>query len=211
MSLFQLDPQSIAERVKASGAPARIPSLGASVLRGIVGFTLLSVLGFLPWVVGLEKRIGRAGMYVACAAVFIGLSGPLLHPLILGPGSLPRFFKLFGLAFALYAAAWVAAYMGLKGHAGGIVGLLAGTAVMGGLFAFALDERRAALPSIAALFLLNLAGYYLGNAVELALVKTHLQAAMLLYGVCYGVGFGAGLGLAFHFCQKTARARLSAR
>jgi hypothetical protein len=208
MGLFGLDPQSIVARVKASGAPARIPSLGASILRGVVGFTILSVAGFLPWILGLGKRIGTGGMYAACAVVFIGLSGPLLHRLILGPGSLPRFYKLFGLAFALYAGAWVAAYMGLKGHVGGIVGLFAGSALMGGLFAAAFDERRAALPSIAALFLLNLAGYYLGNAVELALVKTHLTAAMLLYGVCYGAGFGAGLGLAFHVCQKTARSRL---
>lgn len=208
MSLFQLDPQAIVDRVKASGVPARIPSLGASILRGVVGFTVLSVAGFLPWVLGLGKRIGTGGMYAACAVVFIGLSGPLLYRLILGPGSLSRFYKLFGLGFALYAAAWVGAYMTLKGHVGGIVGLFAGTAVMGSLFAFAFDERRAAVPSIAALFLLNLAGYYLGNAVELAIVKTHLTAAMLLYGHCYGIGFGAGLGLAFHFCQKTARSLL---
>ena len=182
--------------------------MGASVLRGVVGFTILSVLGFLPWVLGLGKRLGTGGMYAACAVVFIGLSGPLLHRLILGPGSLVRFYKLFGLGFALYAIAWVGAYMPLRGHLGSIVGLLAGSALMGGLLAFAFDERRAALPSIASLFLLNLAGYYLGWAVEGAVVKTHPTAAMLLYGVCYGAGFGAGLGLAFHFCQKTVRSRL---
>ena len=208
MGLFQLDPQSIVDRAKAAGAPPSVPALGASVVRGVVGFTLLSVAGFLPWVLGLSKRIGTAGMYAACAAVFIGLSGPLLHRLILGPGSLSRFYKLFGLAFALYSAAWIGCYLGLRGHAGGIVGLLAGTALMGGLFAAAFEERRAALPSIASLFLLNLAGYYGGNAVELAIVRSHPQAAMVLYGVCYGIGFGAGLGLAFHLCQKTARSRL---
>lgn len=206
--MFDLDPQSIVERVKASGAPARIPSLGASVARGVVGFTVLSVAGFLPWVVGLGKRIGTGGMYAACAVVFIGLCGPLLHRLIVGPGSLSRFYKLFGPGFALYAAAWVGAYMTLKGHLGGVVGLLAGTAVMGGLFAVAFDERRGALPSILALFVLNVAGYYLGWGVERAVVKTSLPAAMLLYGVCYGAGFGAGLGLAFHFCQKTVRTLL---
>jgi hypothetical protein len=194
--------------VKASGAPARIPSLGASILRGVLGFTVLSVAGFLPWVAGLGKRIGTPGMYAACAAVFIGLSGPLLHRLIVGPGSLSRFYKLFGLGFALYAAAWVGAYMGLRGHLGSIFGLFAGTALMGGLFAVAFDERRAALPSILALFVLNVAGYYLGWGVESAVVKTSLPTAMLLYGVCYGAGLGAGLGLAFHFCQKTVRSRL---
>ena len=208
MSLFQLDPQSIVGRVKASGAPARIPSLGASILRGVVGFTVLSVAGFVPWVAGLGKRIGTGGMYAACAVVFIGLSGPLLHRLILGPGSLSRFYKIFGIAFALYASAWVGAYLGLKGHVGGITGLFIGTAVMGLLFSIAFDERGAAVPSIVSLFVLNLAGYYLGNAVELSLVKTSLPLAMVLYGVCYGMGFGAGLGLAFHFCQRTVRSRL---
>jgi len=115
---------------------------------------------------------------------------------------------LLGIAFALYASAWVGAYMGLKGHVGGIAGLFIGTAVMGLLFALAFDERGAAVPSIASLFLLNLAGYYLGNAVELAFLKTSFALAMLLYGVCYGIGFGAGLGLALHFCQKTVRSRL---
>jgi hypothetical protein len=210
MGLFQLDPQSIVDRVKATGAPARIPTMGESVLRGIVGFTIVSVAGFLPWILGLGKRIGAAGMYAACAAVFIGLCGPLLHRLILGPGSLSRFTRLFGLGFLLNSLAWVAAYMGLKGHLGSLVGLLAGSALMGGLFAAAFDERSAAAKSIAALFVMNTLGYYGGNAAELALVKTHLPAAMLLYGVCYGVGLGAGLGLAFHFCQKTARARLAA-
>ena len=183
--------------------------MGASVLRGVVGFTILSVAGFLPWVLGLGKRIGTGGMYAACAVVFLGLSGPLLHRLILGPGSLVRFYKIFGLGFSLYAIAWVAAYMGLRGHLGSIVGLLAGCALMGGVFAVAFDARSAALPSIASLFLGNLAGYYLGWAVEGATVKTHPTLAMLLYGVCYGIGFGTGLGLAFHFCQKTARTRLA--
>jgi hypothetical protein len=210
MGLFGLDPQSIADRVKASGSPAKIPTLGASVVRGVVGFTILSVAGFLPWVAGLSKPLGRAGMYASCAAVFIGLSGPLLHGLILGPGSLPRFTKLFGLAFALYAAAWVAAYMGLRGHLGSIVGLLAGTAGMGGLIAVAFGEPRAAWSSIASLFVLNTLGYYAGNGVELAVLHRSLPAAMVLYGVCYGIGFGAGLGLAFHFCQKSVRSRLAA-
>lgn len=209
MALFQLDPESIADRLKSSGTPARIPGLPASVLRGMVGFTILSVAGFLPWVLGSSKMLGTAGMYAACAAAFIGLSGPLLHRLILGPGSMARFYKLFGLGFALYAAAWIGAYMSLRGHLGSLVGLLAGTAAMGGLFAAAFGERRAALPSIAALFVLNTLGYYAGNRVELAIVRTHPTTAMILYGVFYGLGFGAGLGLAFHFCQQSARARLT--
>jgi hypothetical protein len=227
MGLFGLDPESIAGRVKASGVPARIPTAGASVLRGAIGFTMVSVAGFTPWALAgapLTRVVGEAGMYASCAAVFIGLSGLLLHRLILGPGSLPRFYKLFGTTFALYSAAWIAGWMGLHGHLGSLVGLLAGTAVMGGLFAFAFGEPRAALPSIASLFVLNTLGYYVGGWVEGTVAKLpHLSLAglavekpppitiaMLLWGVCYGIGLGAGLGLAFHFCQKTARARLAA-
>jgi hypothetical protein len=38
-----------------------------------------------------------------CAIVFIVLSGLLLHRLIIGPGSLGRFYKLFSAAFAVAA------------------------------------------------------------------------------------------------------------
>ncbi len=215
MSCFRLDPPSVAERVKASGAPARIPSLGESLLRGIVGFTVVSVAGFAPWALAgrlLHRSVGEAGMYAACALTFIGLSGPLLHRLIIGPGSLPRFYKLFGLSFALYSAAWIAGWMGLQrmnAHAAGLIGLLAGSVLMGGMIAWAFDERRAAPASIAALFVLNAIGYFAGGLVEGALVKSAPRMAMLSWGVCYGIGLGAGLGLAFYFCQAGVRRRLS--
>src|SRR6185436_11302314 len=48
--MFDLDPKSILERVKASGQPPRVPTLGESVLRGTIGFTLVSLGGFAPWV-----------------------------------------------------------------------------------------------------------------------------------------------------------------
>jgi hypothetical protein len=149
-------------------------------------------------------------MYAACAVVFIGLSGPLLHRMIVGPGSLPRFTKLFGLSFALYSAAWIAGWMGLRGDAGSLAGLFAGTVLMGGAIAWAFDERRAAPVSIAALFVLNTAGYYVGGWVEGRVAKLgHVTAAMLLWGVFYGIGLGAGLGVAFHACQRTVRRQLS--
>jgi hypothetical protein len=215
VSVFQLDPSSIADRVKASGVPARVPSLGESLFRGILGFTVVSVAGFAPWALAerlLQRAVGEAGMYAACAVTFIGLSGPLLHRLIVGPGSLPRFYKLFGLSFALYSAAWIAAWMGLhraNADAAGLLGLFAGTLLMGGTIAWAFDERGAAPASIAALFMLNAIGYFAGGRVEAALAKTSLPVAMLSWGVCYGIGLGAGLGLAFHFCQAGVRRRLS--
>ena len=149
-------------------------------------------------------------MYAACALVFIGLSGPLLHRLILGSGSLVRFYKLFSVAFAAYSVGWIAGWMAIRGHVGSLAGLLAGTLIMGWILTTAFDARRELLKVVAALFALNSLGYFLGGVIEGALIRRHALTAMLLWGVCYGLGLGAGLGLAFHFCQSEARRLLSA-
>lgn len=209
MSWFQLDPQSIADRARAAGSQA--PSLWASLARGMAGFTLVSVAGFVPWAVfggWFHQRGGEAVMYAACAAVFILLTGPLLHKLIIGPGSMARFYKVFGPSFILYSAAWIVGWMALRGHPGSVAGLLAGTIIMGVMMAAAFDARGAVAKVIAALFLLNSAGYFVGGIVEGALIRQHALAAKLMWGVLYGIGLGAGLGLAFHLCQERARALL---
>jgi len=210
MALFQLDPQSIVARVRSSGVPARPPTLSESVMRGIIGFTLVSVAGFSPWAIFDRwfHAAGEAGLYVACTAVFILLSGPCLHRLIIGPGSLSRFYKLFSVAFVAYAVAWVAFWMWLRADAGIIAGLFAGTAAMGAILAFAFDAHRATWKIILALFVLNALGYHAGGWIEGKLAIQHRLAGMLLWGVCYGIGFGAGLGVAFYFCQEGARAAL---
>lgn len=222
MSLLQLDPQSIADRLRASTRP--IPTLGASIMRGTLGFTLVSLAGFVPWAFfGRWFRQpghgGELGMYVACALVFLVLSGPFMHRLILGAGSLRRFYLLFTPAFTLYSAAWIIGWMALRGHPGSIAGLLAGTGLMGLVLALAFQAGGQALRIIAALFLLNSAGYFIGGWVEGWLL--HLPEcrffsvslagpqqrvlAMMSWGLFYGIGFGAGLGLAFHLCQEKAR------
>jgi len=130
MGWFQLDPQSLAHRARNT----RILSLSQSIWLGVIGFTVVSVAGFAPWALAgrwFYRNIGEAGLYAVCAVVFIGLNGLLLHKLIIGSGSLSRFYKLFTLAFVAYAAAWIVGWMSLKGHPGSIVGLLAGTAAMG--------------------------------------------------------------------------------
>src|SRR5262245_33472696 len=138
MSWFQLDPDSIAERVRANGRPAKVPNLGTSLQRGILGFTVLSVAGFVPWAVfgrWFYRNVGELGLYVVCALVFIGLSGPLMHRLIIGPGSLSRFYKLFGITFAAYSVLWIVGWMALRGHSGSLAGLLLGTTAMGWMLA----------------------------------------------------------------------------
>ena len=201
MSWFQLDPASIAQRA-AGTVP---PSLGASIARGAIGFTLLSVAGFVPWAVtgrALHRAVGEAGMYAGCALVFLALSGPLLHRLLIGAGSLGRFYKVFGVAFTAYSIAWIIGWMSLRGHPGSLAGLFAGTAVMSVILAAAFDAWPSLLKLIAALFLANAAGYFIGGVAE---AKVPGVAGKLLWGVCYGVGFGAGLGYAFHECQSAAR------
>lgn len=207
MSWFQLNPESIATRARAAGAAA--PSLGASLVRGMVGFTLVSVAGFVPWAVfGKHAFGGELGMYIACTVVFIGVTSPLLHRLIIGPGSMVRFYKIFTPAFAVYSVAWIAGWMVVKGHAGSVVGLLSGTVLMGCMLAAAFDAWDQVVKVIAALFVLNAAGYFIGGVVEGELIKQHRLIAMLMWGVFYGLGLGAGLGLAFYFCQTKARALL---
>jgi hypothetical protein len=213
MALFQLDPHSIAARVRAAAEPGPVPTLGASIIRGILGFTVVSVAGFLPWPIFDQwfRGLREMHLYIACTVLFIGLSGPCLHRLILGPGSLARFYQLFTVAFLAYAVVWVALWMTLRGDSGSIGGLLGGTAVMGAILALSFDAPRAMLGSIAALFVLNTLGYYAGDWIEGKLILEHRLVAILLWGACYGIGFGAGLGIAFHLCQARARELLQSR
>jgi hypothetical protein len=162
-------------------------------------------------------------MYAACAAVFIGLSGLLLHSLILGKGSLSRFYKLFPIIFTAYSAGWTAGWMALGGHAGSLAGLAAGSLAMGWLMALAFGAPSAAWKCVAAIFVLNALGYFAGGWIEQAMTSASqisgrmvrppagmIMAAKLQWGLSYGVGLGAGLGLAFWFCQQRARELLRA-
>jgi hypothetical protein len=225
MFMFTLDPQSLVHRAKASGQPIHLPTLGASVTRGMIGFTLVSLGGFAPWVLAgrwFYRNVGEIGLYVACAIVFIGLSGALLHRLIIGPGSLRRFYQIFSLAFVGYATAWTIGWMAFGGLTGSIVGALGGIAVMGGILAFGFGAHRAALKIFLVLFAANAAGYFIGEwAYNLALALKEGNASGLvlssatrsllsksLWGFFYGLGFGAGIGATFYLCQTEARHQL---
>jgi hypothetical protein len=214
MSSWQLAPDDLAQRVRATGHATHLPSMAESIARGIVGFTVISVAGFAPWAfsgLALYRRVGEAGLYAVSALVFIGLSGPLLHRLIIGPGSLSRFYKLFAVAFGAYAAAWTIGWMTLGGNKGSMAGLLAGTVLMGWIFAAAFDARSETWRIIGILFLGNVLGYFSGGWALDALsssTRTHPAFDRLAWGICYGIGFGAALGLAFHLCQRVVCDRL---
>lgn len=224
MGWFQLDSESVIARTRSAATPPSVPSLAEALLRGTLGFTALSVAGFVPWAVfgrALHQRIGEGGMYAVCALVFIALSGPLLHRLIIGPGSLARFYQLFAATFVLYSIGWIAGWMLLRGHLGSTVGLLLGTVPMGWMLARAFDAQAKQWQVIGALFVLNAAGYFIGGVADAAIGalresaapenrRTIAMLAHLSWGLCYGLGFGAGLGLAFHLCQAQTRALLGA-
>lgn len=210
MSWVQLDPSALAARARTAGA--RVPSLTESLCRGTIGFTVVSIAGFVPWAVfgrWFYRHSGEVGMYIACAALFIGLSGPLLHRLIIGPGSMSRFYKVFGLAFAVYSVGWIAGWMLLRGHPGSLAGLLAGTVAMAWVLAAAFEAKGVFLKVAAVLFVSNAAGYFIGGVVEAALIRQVPLAAKLSWGLFYGLGFGAGLGYAFYACQARARELLA--
>jgi hypothetical protein len=220
--MFGLDPQSIVARAKTSGRVVHVPSLGESVLRGMIGFTLVSLGGFAPWVLAGQwfyRNTGELGLYVVCAVGFMGLSGVLLHRLIIGPGSQARFYQIFSLAFVGYSVAWTIGWMAFRGMTGSVVGALAGIAVMGGILAIGFAAPGAFLKIFAVLLLANVAGYFIGewahhavlalkegNASGIELEKsTRATLSKATWGLFYGLGFGAGIGWAFYFCQTEAR------
>ena len=134
LRLLHLDPEHLAERLRDAPVLAAPPSLAGSLLHGGGGFACVAIAGFAPWALAgdwLHHAVGEAGMYAACAGVFIALSGPVLHLLVIGPGALLRFSLLFAITYAVYAALWIAAWMKLHGNLGSIVGLSSGCLAMG--------------------------------------------------------------------------------
>jgi len=196
-----------------------------SVLRGSLGFAGVSLAGFLVWALAgrwFYQNTGEAGLYIACAMVFIGLSGLLLHPLLHGSGSVIRFYKIFVPAFLAYAMVWSAAWFVWKMGAGEWVGSLAGSLVFTALTGWSLGGFRSWAWGRAAtvMFVAHSLGYFLGGKLMYWMIgpggagwftgitKTQISLiAKLGWGLLYGLGFGAGLGHAFFVFQKAANDR----
>ena len=158
----------------------------------------------------------------ACAGVFVALSGVFLHRLLIGPGSLRRFYPVFALGFGSYAVVYSAFWFAVKFPGRDYAGIVLGSLCFAMVLCAAFGKWRALPTVFAAVAALQCGGYFLGgiayqkagalaNTDWLGVHWTRRSAAQLarsLWGVFYGIGFGAGIGVAFHLCQAELRARL---
>lgn len=188
-----------------SGPSASPPGALRSALHGAIGFAAVSVAAFSVWAFAGRRFPGEGTMYAAVAAVFVALSGIVLHPLVAGPRRLLRFTAAFVPAFLAYAAAWCAAWFILKGRPGEWVGSAAGSLAFT-LVAGAMLRNLRAFPRLALMiFACHSAGYFAGGEVYAWANPHSATLAKLGWGLAYGFGFGTGIGTAFARFQQPAR------
>jgi len=178
-------------------------SLLSSILRGSLGFAVVSVAAFSVWAFGdlwFYHHGGEVTMYSACFLVLVMLPGVLLHRLLAGPRSLGRFYTIFIPAFLAYAVAWSAGWFRIGAGIGEWVASLAGSFAFAAVLAIMSRNGRALLPSTLVLFVAHSAGYFLGEWI--CYVSLHDVLSELIWGLLYGLGFGAGIGHAFWAMQR---------
>jgi hypothetical protein len=185
-----------------------------ALVRGSLGFAAVSVAGFAVWAFGgrwLRSHVGELGLYLACAFVFIALSGLTLHPLVRGPKSLLQFYKIFLPAFGAYAIAWSAAWFALRFGPGEWLGSLTGSMVLSAMIARGFRTFRSVFKVSSVIFVLHSAGYFLGGQLMRWMMSTmdgglpgshNSVFPKLAWGLLYGLGLGAGLGYAFFTFQS---------
>ncbi len=189
---------------------------------GAAAFTVVSLAGYSVWAFGgrwFYSNVGEVGMYAVIVLVFVALAGLLMHPLLVGPRRLVRFYSLFVPAFLAYAVVWSVAWFALRFGAGEWIGSLAGSIVFAVFVSWRLGQTSAAIWSAPILFVCHSAGYFAGgmlmawlmgpSGTELfsGLTKSQLSTlAKLSWGLPYGLGFGAGLGAVFALAQRPAAA-----
>ncbi len=222
---FELKAAHPVESLAASGRSRSPLGLLRSVATGGLGFGAVSVAAFAVWALAgrwLTSRAGEAGLYVACATVFIGLSGLALRGLTPGPGWWLRFYRVFIPAFTGYAIIWSAAWFLFGFGSGEWIGSLAGSVLFTIITARGFGSFRSLSKACLVVFILHSAGYFLGELLTgwlpgpagrslfAGLSKAQIYTlAKLAWGLCYGLGFGAGLGFAFHTFQNGGAATTS--
>lgn len=180
--------------------------LSRAVLRGGIGFCLVSLVVFATVAFGerwMYARLGLMGAYIAWTLAFILLGGAVLGSLVADSRwRLPKFYLLWGLAFFGYAAGWVVAYFTLRGAAGEWVGSLTGSLLMTIIFALGFNAARSIPKLFLILFVANSGGYFLGSAINDAVGD---RPGMLLWGAIYGLLLGSGLSFLLHQLQQQSR------
>ena len=177
-------------------------SLKRSIAIGAIGFGLVSLFVFATVAYGerqMYQKLGMLGAYLTWTVTFIVLSAAVFGTLVVGRWRLPRFYFLFGLAFFVYAVAWMIAYYNWPNTTGEVIGSLAGSVSMALVFAIAFESIESIVKLSAVLFVSNFLGYFLGSALNNSLGD---ESGMLLWGVAYGLFFGAGIGAALHLVQR---------
>ncbi|HEV7903378.1 MAG TPA: hypothetical protein VGO96_06015 [Pyrinomonadaceae bacterium] len=190
-----------------TSASASAPSFRRSLVWGGLSFGVVSLCVFAT-VAFVERwmyaRLGLSGAYLVWTLLFIIPGGAVFNALVVGERRGIKFYLLFGAAFFAYAVGWVSAYFMLSGGAAGEwVGSLAGSVLMGLVFAAGFGVLRNAPMLCVILLVANSAGYFLGSALNDFIGG---RAGMLLWGAAYGLCLGAGLGAVLHVAQEARRA-----
>ena len=189
-----------------------------SLLIGSLGFAAVSVAAFSLWAFGgkwFHAHGGDAAMYSAIAAVFLVLSGAILHKLIRGERPLARFYGAFVPAFFAYAVLWCVAWFVVKGSTGEWLGSLSGSFAFAAVVTKRLGGKASICLTGLSVFIAHSLGYFLGGKLMYGILggafadcfrglsKEQIGVvAKLGWGLLYGLGLGAGIGIAFDRAQR---------
>ncbi|MEO8426198.1 MAG: hypothetical protein ABI651_03715 [Verrucomicrobiota bacterium] len=176
-----------------------------------------SIGGFAVWAFAgkwFYVNTGEAGLYAASTGVFTSLAGLLMHPLILDPRPLTRFYRVFVPAFFAYAIVWCGFWFLLRFGAGEWLASLAGSAAFVAVSGWRFGNLRSVVKAIILFFVALSLGYFAGGKLMYFLAspegaemfgmgKAQLGTiAKLSWGALFGLGFGAGLGYAYYTFQQ---------
>lgn len=172
-------------------------------------FTLAALASFSVWAFGSKLYETETGLYLVCAAVFLGFGG-----LALTSGRVPGgwrnrllFCVRFAAGFSVYAVIWSLAWFTFRNSFGEISGSFFGyLALITILRPAAVRDGRGIIGATAIVFLWATLGYYTGGfahdslqergpfPLELPLTPgVRSTLARLAWGLFYGLGLGYGL------------------